>query len=314
MVIIMSILADCQYTLDDFNQIKQEKDIPELDSYTIKTINKIANKVGAPSYIKTPVFKKNNRYYKKEKYKQNTKNWDVQGDFKKTELQKSQTNVEAEFDKIRLLLNKLTNKNYKENLESIIFIIKFIEKDDKEYLEKIGKTIFEIGSKNKFWCQLYAKLYSDIIKEFQIMKDICIKNFKSFQDIFNEFKIVDASDDYNLFCEYNKINEKRRSLSKFFVLCANHNVIDKKDIEYIIKRLLNKIYEYMQQENKINYVEEITENLKIMITNFNEEFKSVYSYNSIKEDISKLSQLNTKDYSSLNNKILFNFMDIEEMM
>ena len=43
MVIIMSILADCQYTLDDFNQIKQEKDIPELDSYTIKTINKIAN-------------------------------------------------------------------------------------------------------------------------------------------------------------------------------------------------------------------------------------------------------------------------------
>ena len=61
-----------------------------------------------PSYIKTPVFKKNNRYYKKEKYKQNTKNWDVQGDFKKTELQKSQTNVEAEFDKIRLLLNKLT--------------------------------------------------------------------------------------------------------------------------------------------------------------------------------------------------------------
>ena len=314
MVIIMSILADCQYTLEDFNQIQQEKDIPELDSYTIKTINKIANKVGAPSYIKTPVFKKNNRYYKKERYKQNTKNWDNQTNFKKTELQKSQTNVEAEFDKIRLLLNKLTNKNYKENLESIIFIIKFIEKDNKEYLEKIGKTIFEIGSKNKFWCQLYAQLYSDIIKEFSIMKDICIKNFKSFQDIFYEFKIVDASDDYNLFCEYNKINEKRRSLSKFFVLCANHNVIDKKDIEYIIKRLLNKIYEYMQQENKINYVEEITENLKIMITNFNEDFKSVYSYNFIKQEIIKLSQLNTKDYMSLNNKILFNFMDIEEMM
>ena len=146
------------------------------------------------------------------------------------------------------------------------------------------------------------------------MQDICIKNFKSFQDIFHEFKIIDASEDYNLFCEYNKINEKRRSLSKFFVLCANHNVIDKKDIEYIIKRLLSKIYEYMQQENKINYVEEITENLKIMITNFNEDFKSVYSYNSIKEEITKLSQLNAKDYLSLNNKILFNFMDIEEMM
>jgi hypothetical protein len=308
----MSILADRQYTLNDFNKIKHESNIIELDKYTIKIINKLANKVGAPNYIKTPVFKKN-RHYKKDKYKTVNK---VVSDqvFKTTELHKGQSNVEAEFDKIRLLLNKLTRKNYNDNLESIIFIIKFIEKDDKEYLEKIGKTIFEIGSKNKFWCELYAKLYHDIIKEFSIMKDICIKNFKSFQDIFQEFKIVDANEDYNLFCEYNKQNEKRRSLSKFFVLCANYDVIEKKDIEYIIKRLFSKIYEYMQQENKLNYVDEITENLKIMIENFDENFKSVYSYQSIKENIETLSKLNTKDYPSLNNKILFNFMDLQDII
>lgn len=308
----MSILADRQYTLNDFNKIKNESNIIELDKYTIKIINKLANKVGAPNYIKTPVFKKN-RHYKKDKYK--TVNTVVSEKvFKTTELHKGQSNVEAEFDKIRLLLNKLTSKNYNENLENIVFIIKFIEKDDKEYLEKIGKTIFEIGSKNKFWCELYAKLYHDIIKEFSIMKDICIKNFKDFQDIFQEFKIIDSNEDYNLFCEYNKQNEKRRSLSKFFVLCANYNVIEKKDIEYIIKRLFGKIYEYMQQKNKLNYVEEITENLKIMIENFDETFKSVYSYQSIKENIETLSKLNTKDYPSLNNKILFNFMDLQDIL
>ena len=87
------------------------------------------------------------RHYKKEKYNKATlsQNWKVESEtnFKKTELQKSESNVEAEFDKIRLLLNKLTNKNYNENLESIIFIIKFIEKDDKEYLEKIGKPFLK---------------------------------------------------------------------------------------------------------------------------------------------------------------------------
>ena len=213
----MSILADCQYTLDDFKKIKEENTIKELDQFTIKIINKIAKKVGAPSYIKTPVFKKA-RHYRKEKYnKATSQNWKVEPatNFKKTELQKSESNVDAEFDKIRLLLNKLTSKNYNENLESIIFIIKFIEKDNKEYLEKIGKTIFEIGSKNKFWCELYAKLYRDIIKEFSIMKDICIKNFKEFENIFHEFKVVDASKDYNLFCEYNK-KKKKETLSKFF--------------------------------------------------------------------------------------------------
>tara|TARA_Y100000591_G_C21853056_1_gene712938 strand:+ start:4376 stop:5308 length:933 start_codon:yes stop_codon:yes gene_type:complete len=310
----MSILADCQYTMDDFNKIKEQQIIQELDSYTIKVINKIANKVGAPSYIKTPVFKKT-RHYRKEKYK-NPQGWKVEPaiNFKKTELQKSQTNVEAEFDKIRLLLNKLTSKTYNENLESIIFIIKFIEKDNKEYLEKIGKTIFEIASKNKFWCKLYAKLYKDIIIEFPIMKDICLKNFKEFQNIFHCFKVIDSSEDYNLFCEYNKQNEKRRSLSKFFVLCANNNVIEKKDIEYILIRLIQKINDYISQENMINYVEEITENIKIMITNFNEDFKEVYSYQNIKNEITKLSLLKANDYKSLNNKIIFNFMDIEDMM
>tara|TARA_B100001063_G_C16769292_1_gene560544 strand:- start:869 stop:1804 length:936 start_codon:yes stop_codon:yes gene_type:complete len=311
----MSILADCQFTLENFREIKENNVINELDPYTIKIINKIAKKVGAPSYIKTPVFKKN-RHYKKEKYKNTVVNdsWDKSLNFKKTELHKSQSNVEAQFDKVRLLLNKLTTKNYKENLENIIFIIKFIEKDNKEYLEKIGKTIFEIGSKNKFWCGMYAKLYRDIIKEFPIMSDICKNNFKSFKDIFNTFNIIDASENYNLFCEYNKQNETRRSLSKFFVLCSNYDVISKKDIEYIIKRLIGKIYEYIEIKDKINYAEEITENLKIMIENFDDSYKNVYSYNSIVQDIENLSSLKCKDYPSLNNKILFNLMDIQDMM
>ena len=64
----------------------------------------------------------------------------------------------------------------------------------------------------------------------------------------------------------------------------------------------------------VHEVEEITENLKIMISNFNEDFKQVYSYQTIKQSVQDLSGLNAKDYLSLNNKVLFNFMDIEELM
>ena len=115
------------------------------------------------------------------------------------------------------------------------------------------------------------------------MKDICVKNFKEFENIFHDFKVVDSSKDYNLFCEYNKINEKRRSLSKFFVLCANYDVINKKDIEFIVMRLIKKIQQYITEKDLVHEVEEITENLKIMISNFNEDFKQVYSYQTIKQ-------------------------------
>ena len=58
---IMSILADHQYTLLDFENIKNENTINELDSAVIQIINEIAQRVGAPGYQKTPVFKKKDR-------------------------------------------------------------------------------------------------------------------------------------------------------------------------------------------------------------------------------------------------------------
>ena len=310
----MSILADSQYTLAAFTEISETCNIAELDQYTIKNINRIAKKVGAPSYIKTPIFKKN-RQYKKERYKQPD---DVKEDnndgFVKTELKQSVNILEVQFDKIRLFLNKLTKKNYNENLESIIFIMKSVENENKEYLEKIGKSIFEIGSRNKFWCNLYAKLYTDIIAEFPIMKEICIKNFESYKTIFTTFNFVDSEVDYDLFCKYNQENEMRRSLSHFFVLCANYNILDKKSIITIVDDLLCKINTYVSEENALHQVEETTENLKVIIVNFNADFKNLDEFVGIKSEILKLSVLKPRDYKSLNNKILFNLMDIIDIM
>ena len=109
----MSILADHQYTLTDFNKIKEFYTIPELDIFTIKNINKIASKVGAPNYIKTPIFKKNRTGIHKKRM------IGIYQNFKKTELLKHETGVEVQFDKIRSYLNKLTKKTILSNM--IIF-------------------------------------------------------------------------------------------------------------------------------------------------------------------------------------------------
>lgn len=309
----MSILADCQYSINDFNRIEETCQINELESYIIKNINNIAKKVGAPSYIKTPVFKKMRQNKKRElKQNKNTNNWDVT--FKKTELKKNEEGIEVEFDKVRAYLNKLTSKNYDEILEKIIIMLKIIEKEDSSYLEKLGESIFDIGSKNKFWSTIYAKLYKDIITDFPFMQEICFNNFNKFKTIFRSINYIDSSEDYNLFCEYNKENEKRRALSKFFVLCANYNLIDRQEILKIVKEMQNIINTLLVQQNFNNHIEELTENLKIIITNVDDNFKNLEDYNVIYNEVDRISNLNIKDYPSLSNKILFNLMDITDTM
>ena len=61
-----SILADRQYTLEQFKQIENLNISRELNSEIIQKINKVAKRVGAPNYQKTPVFKRHNYNHNKK--------------------------------------------------------------------------------------------------------------------------------------------------------------------------------------------------------------------------------------------------------
>ncbi len=64
-----SILADHQFTLDDFNKINNRIN-PEdnyLSATVIQSINRLAALVGAPTYQRTPVFKNKNNDKKRSK-------------------------------------------------------------------------------------------------------------------------------------------------------------------------------------------------------------------------------------------------------
>lgn len=50
-----------QYTIQDFDYIKDEGFSIELPKNTMDIINRIAEQVGSQGYIKTPFFKKNKK-------------------------------------------------------------------------------------------------------------------------------------------------------------------------------------------------------------------------------------------------------------
>ena len=61
------ILANKQYTLYDFNEIKKSLNFSNsLEPDVINIINEIALKVGAPTYQKTPIFKKRSKKRKND--------------------------------------------------------------------------------------------------------------------------------------------------------------------------------------------------------------------------------------------------------
>lgn len=307
-----ALLSTRQYTLSDFKNKENSGNIPELESLVIEKINKLANRVGAPSYQKTPVFKRYN-YSKKKKVNENitSDDWETIRNFKTTTLDKNMEGLEAQMDQIRSYLNKLTNENYAEISVEIKMVIKdIVDQNEENYLSKIGVSIFEIGSANRFLSQVYVKLYKELIDTYPIMKNVCTSNFNSFQSLFETFDSCDANEDYDKFCDITKQNEKRKALSKFMMICVEYNIIEIESMENIVLDFIKKIYTLIEEEGNENAVDEIVANLAIMILSSVTVFEKMRSRDKIFKDIEVLSDLNVKEHPSLSNKTLFKFLDI----
>jgi len=319
-----SILADYQYDLRHFPQANQINVNKFLAQNVIDIIDNLASLVGAPSYQKTPVFKhirsrNNNNRPSRQRQVISGADWAEIRNFKTTELTKKEEGVDKDIDELRGLLNKLTSNNYEEMERNIMqSLTTIIDKNCKEDdLEKIGEAIFEIGSINKFWSAVFAKLYKTILSTFPAMNEIYKKNFNNFLSLFNNIRYVSAEEDYDEFCKVNKENEKRRSIGSFFVHLMNNDVIKEVSIFELIKQLKETMLNFMDMENKKNEVAEFAENIVILINGGKERLEVykldvTFGWDECVEFIEDMTKRKVSNHPSLSNKVVFKFMDLEE--
>ncbi len=320
-----------KYSLEDFRNIRFEGFNFVLPEDTITLISNLSLKVGSPTYVKTPNFQKQEipknfngdssinktgRRRNKNRETVNDEDWESIRNFQSTKIEQKE-GIEIKINDIKLLLNKITDKNYIENKDKIISIM--TGNDDYDELYKIGSTIFEIASNNKFYSKIYADLYTEIMSKFEIMKDIFEKSISEFLELFNNIQYVDPNVDYNLFCKNNVDNERRQSLSLFFINLMINGVIKRERILIIIKNLLIQVKSYISKENKKNEVDELTENISILYKkelfdedDFDSENLDI-SGMKINDFIEVLANSKVKNYLSFTNKSLFKFMDMVEM-
>ena len=291
------------YSHQDFQNIIFDGFHFSLPEETIALINELSSKVGAPTYIKTPVFKK------KETFTNNSSssnsNWEKMRSFKTTKIEQKE-GIDAKIDMIRFHLNKITDKNYIDCHNKIVDLLnELIENNIKDDdLMRICVQIFDIASNNRFYSKLYADLYSDLITRYDIMKTIFNNSFNSFMELFNHVEYVDPAINYDAFCKNNKDNECRKSLSMFILNLMKNNIISREKVMNLLSQLLSQVQEFIVLENKKNEVDELTENIAIL---FKADLIKDMTF------IQTLAKSKTKTYPSLSNKSIFKYMDLCEM-
>ena len=141
-------------------------------------------------------------------------------------------------------------------------------------------------------------------------KSIFKRNFDQFLALFDTIKYINPDEDYDAYCDNNKVNEQRKALSMFFVNLMKHDIISHFDMIIIIEKLQSQINDYIHAADSCNKVEEVTENLFIIISNIKDELKNNAAYLNIFKKIKQIANYSVKEKLSLSNKVIFKHMDL----
>lgn len=267
------------------------------------------------------------KQYQNNKRKKNNKNMEVSGEewesirsFQTTKFEEK-VGVDAYINQIKSYINKLTDKTFIDMKDNICKVIETMmaENHSQEDINKLGTTIFEIASNNRFYSKLYADLYSNLITSYVFLKPSLDANFSSYRKVFDNIEYIQPEVNYDKYCEINKANDKRKAVSQFFVNMAINGLIDKLEIVRILKELLEKVLILIEEENKKNEVDEIIENVAILynssiIENNDQLEDDEYTIDdeTVHDVIRNLANADVKEYKSLTKKTTFKLMDLIE--
>ena len=308
------------YTMDDFDRIKKNGFTYRLTQSILECIRTISSDVGAPEYIKTPMFEK--RPSNKQKYKEreniNEDFWDLKpAAFKATVLEQKQ-GIEVHIGNLRKHLNKMNEKTFDNLREQIVSEIdeiynKSIEGELNTELSKICDTIFDIASGNSFYTKLYAKLFKYLIDKYTFIKDTLDArlDYSINNNLFEDFVYVDSDDNYDLFCKNNKKNDTRRALVSFYINLMYYDVITVDIMIAMLDKIQLDMIKNIGETGKQKCVEEMSEIVFIFITTGSKHMiKCSDEWDQIMNRVNIVAGMKAKSKPSISNKTIFKHMDI----
>lgn len=309
----------------------------ELPEDTVSIINYLCSQVGS-SPLKSNIYQKqessrpvdNNNYKLNNKKRRgnktmevNSEDWESLRTFQTTKIEQK-TGFDSDILEIRMLLNKITDKTFLDIRQKLIDRINKIcvEYESEEIFVKTAIMIYDIASTNKYYSKIYADLFAELLNIFTWIRPIFDEKYNNIMEQYKNIKYVDPDKDYDGFCDMNKVNEKRRAVTTFFMNLALNGCIKKEFMVNILKDLLVIVTNMVNENDNKNEVDELTENIAIifnkeMIEEVEDDSNNVEDYyvsdKSILDTVNNLATSKSKDYPGLSNKTIFKYMDLIDM-
>jgi hypothetical protein len=241
--------------------------------------------------------------------------WNRTKEFKATKIDKKE-GIDKIISDIRSCLNKISEKSYQTQLKDIQALIQSsitVEESD-ENVVRLANIIFDVASSNKMNSVLYANLYKELIVVFPQFQTMITPMLSQYIDELKNIKYVNHENDYDAFCDYNKVNDRRKALVIFMVNLMNIEVLSKEEIKNTILVVQEMIQDGIQQADKANEVEEFTENLYLFVTMTKGDVLANERWKTILPGVKNISGYKSKEYKSLSNRAIFKHMDIMDIL
>ena len=335
----MTAVASRKYTLSEIHQIATNGFEFKLSPDVITTLNHISITLSNDVLIRNSVFNSRTITYMNKNTNTNTNStlnnfarnrkkkstrelsdeeWKATP-FKSTKIEQK-VGIDGSIDKIRLYLNKISEKTFlqmRENILAELMIIYENELSDEDN-NKVCNTLYDFSSSNKFYSTIFVDLYSELITIYRLIRTHfeMKTSIENMINIYNDIQYFDPNQNYDLYCDNTKANEKRRSVTQFYVNLSKNGLVSKEKIAKVLSELLKKVLQKIEEPNNKNEVDELIENIAILynrdiLDEVNEDDDELMIEDeNITDIIEKLANSKTKDYKSLTSKSIFKLMDL----
>jgi hypothetical protein len=330
-----------KYTLSDYNNIISSNsgmlfNIPSsLHTLMLDLDKEIVPIVVDKNTDKQYNKQKHETHHHKSKKSSHSKkedlSWETIRNFKPTKFDKKE-GVEKLFNDIRICLNKMSTKNYDSQKETIFATLEelktmktnteSVEKQEPGEnpigLQKIAESIFDIASTNKFYAEIYAKLYKELIDYDLVFNEVLVSFLSNYSNSIKDIVYVNPDEDYEGYCQYNKKNDMRKATAVFIVYLMKEGILPVLKVLSLIVSFQEISIQYVDEENRTNEIEEIAEILYLFlekgITTFlNCKAEWIWKF-MITKHINTFAKYKKNDKKSITSRAIFKYMDIVQLI